>query len=86
MKRRIAKKQIKKVIGYMNVDNNARVINVVSNKEYTGGTCVERNEDCYKCEITYTRKRYGAPLCPRTKHEEVFLEIYDKVYGEDYDD
>ena len=81
MKRRIAKKQCKKVLGYMRVDKNTRVVNVVSNPEYLGGTCVERDEDCYRCEITYTRKRYGAPLCVKGKHEKVFLDIYNKLYA-----
>lgn len=81
MKVRIAKKQIKKVLGYMSVDETTRVVNVVSNSEYTGGSCVERDEDCYRCEVTYTRKRYGAPLRPHVRHERVFLDIYNKVYG-----
>lgn len=68
----------------MSVDKNTRVVNVVSNSDYLGGTCVERDEDCYKCEITYTRKRYGAPLCVRTRHESVFIDIYNKVYNLQY--
>jgi hypothetical protein len=80
MKRRVAKKQIKKVVGYMTV-NGLFVVNVVSNNEYTGGTCLDLDEDCYKCEITYTRKRYGAPLCVRARHESVFVDIYDRVHG-----
>lgn len=80
MKRRIVKKQCKKVIGFMTV-NGFDVVNVVSNHDYLGGTCVELDEDCYRCEITYTRKRYGAPLCVKARHEEVFLEIYNKLYG-----
>ena len=81
MKRRIAKKQCKKVLGHLNVDKNTTIVNVVSNPEYLGGTCVERDEDCYKCEIVYTRKRYGAPLCVKARHEKVFLDIYNKLYG-----
>lgn len=80
MKKRIAKKQIKKVIGFMS-SNGMDVVNVVSNPDYTGGSCVELDEDCYRIEITYTRKRYGAPLCVRNRHEEVFVEIYRKVHG-----
>ena len=83
MKKRITKKQIKKVLGFMTA-NGLKVVNIVSNPEYTGGSCVEAEEDCYRCEITYTRKRYGAPLCVRTKHESVCLEIYNKVHGTDY--
>lgn len=83
MKRRIAKKQIKKVVGYMSV-NGLDVVNVVSNPEYLGGTCVELDEDCYSIEVTYTRKRYGAPLCVKTKHKKVFLDIYNKVHNIDY--
>ena len=81
MKRRITKKQCKKVLGHLNVDKNTTIVNVVSNPEYLGGTCVERDEDCYRCEVKYTRKRYGAPLHVKAKHEDVFLDIYDKLYG-----
>ena len=83
MKKRIAKKQIKKVVGFMSV-NGLDVVNVVSNSDYLGGTCVELDEDCYKCEITYTRKRYGAPLHVRDRHESVFLDIYNKVHNPNY--
>lgn len=83
MKRRIAKKQAKKVLGYMTV-NGLKVVNVVSNPEYLGGTCVELDEDCYKCEVTYTRKRYGAPLCVRARHEAIFLDIYNRLYNPNY--
>ena len=61
--------------------NGMDVVNVVSNSEYTGGSCVELDEDCYRIEITYTRKRYGAPLCVKAKHEEVFLDIYNKAHN-----
>lgn len=77
MKRRKVKKQIKKVIGTF---QGLPVVNVVSNPDYLGGTCVERDEDCYRCEISYTRKRYGAPLHVRARHERIFLDIYNKVY------
>lgn len=77
MKRRKVKKQIKKVIGTF---QGLPVVNVVSNPDYLGGTCVERDEDCYRCEISYTRKRYGAPLHVRARYERVFLDIYNKVY------
>lgn len=82
MKRRIAKKQIKKVVGFMAI-NGLDVVNVVSNPDYLGGTCVELDEDCYRCEIIYTRKRYGAPLCVKSRHERVFLDIYNKVHFPD---
>ena len=61
--------------------NGLKVANVVSNPEYTGGTCVETDEDCYRCEVTYTRKRYGSPLHVKARHEKVFDYIYNKVYG-----
>ena len=80
MKIRTAKKQIKKVIGFMTA-NGFDVVNVVTNPDYTGGSCVELDEDCYSVEITYTRKRYGAPLCVRNRHAKVFAEIYRKVHG-----
>lgn len=80
MKKRIAKKQCKKVVGYMSA-NGLKVVNVVSNPDYLGGTCVETDEDCYRCEVTYTRKRYGAPLHVKAKHEKVFLDIYNKVHN-----
>lgn len=80
MKRRIVKKQCKKVVGFMKA-NGLKVVNVVSNPDYLGGTCVEKDEDCYKCEIIYTRKRYGAPLCVKAKHEAVFLDIYNKIHA-----
>ena len=83
MKKRKAKKQIKKVVGFMTA-NGLAVVNVVSNQEYLGGSCVDRDEDCYRCEITYTRKRYGAPLCPKARHERVFLDIYNKVHNTNY--
>jgi hypothetical protein len=82
MKRRIVKKQCKKVVGYMTA-NGLKVVNVVSNPDYLGGTCVEKDEDCYRFEITYTRKRYGAPLHVRARHEEVFLDIYNKVHNQE---
>lgn len=61
MKKRIAKKKIKQVIGYMSA-NGFPVYNYVSNPEYTGGTCALTDEDCFRFEITYKRKRHGAPL------------------------
>lgn len=80
MKKRIAKKQLKKIIGYKTVNGNY-VVNIVSSPDYTGGTCVIDDEDCYKCEITYTRKRYGVPLCVKRRHEDKLYDIYNKVYG-----
>lgn len=71
MKRRLAKKQMKKVVGYMTA-NGLPVVNVVSNPEYTGGTCIELDEDCYRSEITYTRKRHGAPLLLRNRYHELY--------------
>lgn len=64
--------------------NGLKVVNVVSNPDYLGGTCVEKDEDCYRCEVTYTRKRYGAPLHVKAKHEKVFLDIYNKVHNPNY--
>ena len=76
MKKRIAKKQIKKVVGYMTA-NGYPVVNCVSNPEYTGGTCVELDEDCFRFEITYTRKRHGAPLLLRNRYHK----LYNKVHN-----
>ena len=80
MKIRKAKKEIKKVIGFMAVDPFTSVVNVVTNREYDGGSCVERDEDCYRGEVIYTRKRYGAPICPKDKHQEKFWELYHKIW------
>ena len=77
---RKAKKEIKKVIGFMAVDPFTTIVNVVTNREYDGGSCVERDEDCYSCEVIYTRKRYGAPICPKIRHEEKFWELYHKIW------
>ena len=76
MKKRIAKKQIKKVIGYMSA-NGFPVVNCVSNPKYTGGTCVERDEDCYRIEVVYTRKRRGAPLLLTKRFSKIYHEVYD---------
>ena len=75
MKKRLVKKQMKKVIGFMTA-NGGLVYNCVSNPEYNGGTCAERDEDCYRCEITYTRKRHGAPLVLRNRWQG----MYDKIH------
>lgn len=83
MKIRKAKKQIKKVVGFM-AANGCDVVNCVTNPDYTGGSCVERDEDCYKIEICYTRKRYGAPVCPKSKHSDIFWKIYYNVHKENY--
>ena len=63
MKKRLVKKQMKKVVGY-NV-NGEPVYNCVSNPEYTGGSTPD--EDYYRCEVRYTRKRHGAPLLIRNR-------------------
>lgn len=78
MKLRKVKKQIKKVVGYMAV-NGYPVYNCVSNPEYTGGTCVELDEDCYRIEINYTRKRYGAPLLLTRKTYPIYRKIHNIV-------
>lgn len=77
MKKRIAKKQLKKMVGYMTVCGSP-VYNFVTNPEYDGGSCIERDEDCYKCEITYTRKRRGAPLLLNKRWGKLYEEIYCK--------
>ena len=79
MKKRLVKKQIKKCIGYMAVCG-LPVYNCVSNPEYTGGTCVDRDEDCYRCEVVYTRKRYGAPLLLRNRYYEMYCKIHNYGY------
>lgn len=76
MNKRKIKKQIKKVVGYMAACGEP-VYNCVSNPEYTGGTCVARDEDCYSCEIIYTRKRYGAPLLLTNK----MMPLYKKIHN-----
>ncbi len=83
MKIRKAKKQIKKVVGFMSA-NGLDVVNCVTNPEYTGGSCVELDEDCYKIELVYTRKRYGAPICPRDRHSDVFWGIYNRIHNIGY--
>lgn len=57
--------------------NGYPVVNCVSNPEYTGGTCVELDEDCYRCEITYTRKRYGAPLLLRNRYHGIYAKVHN---------
>ena len=66
MKKRQAKKQIKKIIGIMPCCGQA-VYNFVSNPRYNGGSCIELDEDCCKSEIIYRRKRHGAPLLLRNR-------------------
>lgn len=75
MKKRLAKKQIKKLIGYD--VNGDPVYNCVSNPEYTGGTSVGNDdEDMYRFEVRYIRKRYGAPLLLRNR----WSELYEKIH------
>lgn len=76
MKKRLAKKQIKKLIGYD--VNGDPVYNCVSNPEYTGGTCISEidDEDMYQFEVRYIRKRYGAPLLLRNR----WSELYEKIH------
>lgn len=78
MKKRQAKKQIKKCIGRLYA-NGLRVYNCVSNPVYTGGTCVEIDEDCYRFEIHYSRKRHGAPLLLRNR----WLGLYNQIHRND---
>ena len=63
MKKRLVKKQMKKLLGF--TINNEPVYNCVSNPEYPGGSTPY--EDYYRCEVRYTRKRYGAPLLIRNR-------------------
>ena len=74
MKKRIAKKQMKKVLGIM-AANDSIVVNCVSNSEYTGGTSIEREEDCYKSEIIYFRKRHGAPLLLKKRWNNLYQQV-----------
>lgn len=76
MKKRLAKKQIKKIVGAMKV-NGLPVFNCVSNPEYTGGSCVGLDEDCYKCEIDYCRK-YRRPLLLTKRWSKLYSEIHNK--------
>jgi hypothetical protein len=78
MKKRLAKKQITKVIGYM-AGNGFPVYNHVSNSEYNGGTCLPLEEDCYQFEITYTRKRHGAPLVLRNRWHNIYEKLLAKL-------
>ena len=75
MKIRKAKKQIKKCVGYM-AANGYPVFNCVINPEYTGGSCAELDEDCYRFEIVYTRKRRGAPLVLDKVGYDLFMKIH----------
>ena len=75
MNKRQIKKQMKKVVGYMAVCGHP-VYNYVSNREYSGGTCAERDEDCFKFEVIYTRKRYGAPIVLKNRWIETFGNIH----------
>ena len=74
MKKRLVKKQIKKVVGLF---LGKAVYNFVSNSMYDGGSCVEVYEDCFKCEIFFTRKRYGSPLLLRNR----WNHVCDKVHN-----
>lgn len=76
MKKRQIKKQIKKIIGIMSCNGEA-VYNFVSNSKYDGGTCVRIDEDCFKSEITYTRKQYGAPLLLHSKWNYIFETVHN---------
>lgn len=71
MKKRLVKKQMKKLVGYTIFGEP--VYNCVNNPEYTGGSTP--TEDYYKCEIHYIRKRHGAPLFLRNK----WLALYMRV-------
>lgn len=75
MKKRLAKKQIKKLLGY-DLNGNP-VYNCVSNPEYTGGTSIGiYDEDCYRFEVHYIRRRHGAPLLLRNRWSELFNQIH----------
>ena len=75
MKKRQAKKQIKKCIGRLYA-NGLRVYNCVSNPEYTGGTCTVLDEDCYRCEVHYFRNRHGAPLLLSSRWHGLFNQTH----------
>jgi hypothetical protein len=76
MKIRKAKKQIKKCLGFMSA-NGYPVFNCVTNSDYTGGSCAKLDEDCYRIEIEYTRKRYGAPMVI----DSVGYKLFCKIHG-----
>ena len=57
--------------------NGLPVYNCVTNPEYTGGSCVELDEDCYRIEVVYTRKRYGAPLLLRKRYRKLYNIIHN---------
>lgn len=78
MKKRLARKQIKKLLGYDR--NGSPVYNCVSNPSYTGGTSIgEEEEDCYKSEVRYIRKRHGAPLLLRNR----YATLYNRIHGKE---
>ena len=78
MKRRLAKKQIKKTVGYMTA-NGFPVVNCVSNTKYTGGSCWMLDEDCYGCEVTYVRRKHGSPLFLRRRWADIYNTIYNRA-------
>lgn len=72
MKKRLVKKQLKKLIGY--TINGEPVYNYVTYPGYTGGSTLD--EDYYRCEIRYTRKRYGAPLLLRNRWDTLLRRVF----------
>lgn len=74
MKVRKVKKQLKKQVGYMAV-NGCPVYNFVTNPEYTGGSAMPLDEDCYSIEVEYTRKKRGAPLLLTSRMSSVYEQV-----------
>jgi hypothetical protein len=68
MKKRLAKKQIKKVIGF--TLNGEEVMNFVTNADYNGGST--KDEDYYRFEVSYIRKRYGKPLLLKNRWAKIY--------------
>ena len=72
MKKRLVKKQMKKLLGY--TINGEPVYNCVTYPEYNGGSTID--EDYYRCEIRYTRKRYGAPLLIKNRWTTILRRVF----------